>query len=137
MEAASQAKDNFLAVLSHELRTPLTPVLMAARTLSRRKDLPQPVLDALEMIRRNVQTEARFIDDLLDVTRIARGKMELTFAPLDFHVVIQSALDVCRPDIEEKRQHLVVDLEASHSRASLTPSPRPIATLRANSAGLV
>jgi signal transduction histidine kinase len=76
-EAANKAKDQFLGVLSHELRTPLTPVLMSAQTLSRRKDLPPVAIEALEMIGRNIEVQSRLIDDLLDLTRIGRGKMEL------------------------------------------------------------
>ena len=62
-EAANQAKDHFLAILSHELRTPLTPVLMATHTLAQRATLSPAVADALAMIRRNVELEARLIDD--------------------------------------------------------------------------
>ena len=69
LEAASRAKDRFLAVLSHELRTPLTPVVMAVQTLVRRPDIPDPAREALEMIRRNVKIESHLIDDLLDLTR--------------------------------------------------------------------
>ena len=68
-----RAKDHFLAVLSHELRTPLTPVRMLTRTLARRKDLPPEVMDALALIERNVQTAARFIDELLDLTHPGPG----------------------------------------------------------------
>ena len=114
-EAATRAKDHFLAVLSHELRTPLTPVLMAAATLSRHKDLPEPVRDALGMIKRNVQLEAQLVDDLLDVSRIVHGKMELERAPIDLHEVIQRAIQVVQPDLERKNQRLSVALEAERS----------------------
>ncbi|HVI05143.1 MAG TPA: PAS domain S-box protein, partial [Sphingomicrobium sp.] len=74
-EAASKAKDDFLAVLSHELRTPLTPVFMCVDTLMLRPDLPEQVVEALGTIQRNVALESKFIDELLDVTRISRGKL--------------------------------------------------------------
>ena len=88
-DAANQAKDRFLAMLSHELRTPLTPALMAAAELEQRSDLPAPVLEDLAMIRRNIEIEATLIDDLLDLTRISRGKTELTIKPADVHAVVQ------------------------------------------------
>ena len=111
-EAAGSAKDHFLAVLSHELRTPLTPVLMAAQVLGRRKDLPDTVREALEMIRTNVQLEAHLIDDLLDITRIARGKMEIIRKPVDMHAIIQQAVEISQPDFIGKQQTLTVVLEA-------------------------
>ena len=76
-EAANEAKDHFLATLSHELRTPLTPVLAVVSALAGRARLPPELRRPLDMIRRNVELEARLIDDLLDLTRIARGKLEL------------------------------------------------------------
>src|SRR5512146_1857425 len=76
-EQANRAKDHFLAVLSHELRTPLTPVVMGVSMLQDKPDLDPAIRETLEMVRRNVEMEARLIDDLLDVTRIARGKIEL------------------------------------------------------------
>lgn len=115
-EAATEAKDHFLAVLSHELRTPLMPVMMATATIERRKDLAQPVRDALDMIRRNVQLEARFVDDLLDVTKIARGKMELVRAPMDVHEAIRHAVEISQADLEAKKQRLAVNLAAAAHR---------------------
>ncbi len=111
-EAAGLAKDHFLAVLSHELRTPLTPVLMAVQTLSRRTDLPEPVRSALEMIQRNVEIEAHFIDDMLDLTRLAKGKFEIVREPVDLHEAVRRAVEISTPDIEEKGQHLRLDLTA-------------------------
>ena len=113
VEAASIAKDNFLAVLSHELRTPLSPVLMSAHTLLRRTDLGEPVRESLEMISRNIKTEAHFIDDLLDLTRISRGKLEITAESMDLHKAVQSAVQICEPEIQAKRQRLIVALDAS------------------------
>ncbi len=112
-EAALRAKDQFMAMLSHELRTPLTPVLIAAHTLSHNQSLPPSALDALTMIQRNVHLEIQLVDDLLDVTRINRGKMELISAPLDVHEVIERAIEVSTPDIESKNQRLVVELSAT------------------------
>src|SRR5262245_23327642 len=71
MRAANEAKDRFLAALSHELRTPLTPILLALDALAAREDVPGPIELTLRMVRRNVEQEARLIDDLLDVTRFA------------------------------------------------------------------
>ncbi len=114
LEAASNAKDQFLAVLSHELRTPLTPVLMAARMLGRRSDLPPDMRESIEMIRRNVQIEAQFVDDLLDVTRIERGKLEIVREPVNLHTVIQQAIAVAEGEFQEKRQPLDVELRAGN-----------------------
>lgn len=80
ISAANAAKDRFLAALSHELRTPLTPVLLAASALESREDLPEDIRQEVGMIRRNVGLEAQLIDDLLDVTRVAQGKLSVNFA---------------------------------------------------------
>lgn len=109
-EQANRAKDHFLAVLSHELRTPLTPVVMGVSMLQDRPDLAPQVRETLEMVRRNVEMEARLIDDLLDVTRIARGKIELNRSPVELCTVIQRAVEVCKPDIEARGLHFGVDL---------------------------
>jgi PAS domain S-box-containing protein len=75
-EEANQAKDQFIAMLSHELRTPLTPVLMTIASLRREPNLNDDFRRDLEVLQRNVELEALLIDDLLDLTRIAHGKLE-------------------------------------------------------------
>ncbi len=111
-ESASVAKDHFLAVLSHELRTPLTPVIMALRILARDRSLSPASAEALAMIQRNVQIEAHFIDDMLDVTRIARGKMEIVREPTSLHEAITQAVEIAAPDMQGKAQTLTVSLHA-------------------------
>jgi signal transduction histidine kinase len=109
-EQANRAKDHFLAVLSHELRTPLTPVVMGLSMLRERADLDPAVHETLEMVRRNVELEARLIDDLLDVSRIAQGKIELNRTVVELCTILQRAVEVCKPDIEARRLHFGVDL---------------------------
>lgn len=94
-EAASRAKDNFIATLSHELRTPLTPVLALVSALQRDARLPQDVQEDMGTIFRNIELEARLIDDMLDITRIARGKLELQFESIDIRPIIEHAIKTC------------------------------------------
>jgi len=91
-EAANRSKDRFLAVLSHELRTPLTPVLMAVAALEHDPELRRDVREEMTMIKRNVELEVKFIDDLLDVSRIASGKVPLKLEPLDLNGTVR---EVC------------------------------------------
>jgi PAS domain S-box-containing protein len=109
-ERANDAKDHFLAMLSHELRTPLTPVLAAITMLQDDPRCDQSLRETMEMLRRNVEMEARLIDDLLDVTRIARGRIDLEKKPVLLAEAIREAVEVCRPDIEARRLHFGVDL---------------------------
>jgi two-component system CheB/CheR fusion protein len=120
-EAAASAKDHFLAVLSHELRTPLTPVLMGLRTLGRTRDLPPAARETFAMIQRNVELEAHFIDDLLDVTRISRGKMEIVPELIDLHDVARRSVEVAHPDMEAKNQRIAVELGAADHRLQGDP----------------
>ena len=99
-EAASEAKDNFLAALSHELRTPLTPVLMSVELLRTSPNLPADVQQLLQVVWRNVELEARLIDDLLDLTRIVRGKIDFKPTTCDVHAIISNAIEICRTDID-------------------------------------
>ncbi len=112
-EKANEAKDEFLAALSHELRTPLTPALAAAEFLAERATTIAPeYVEELEIIRRNIQLEARLIDDLLDLTRITRGMLRLNRTPVDAHRIVGNALEIAAPAIEEKGMRLKTDLAA-------------------------
>jgi CheY-like chemotaxis protein/nitrogen-specific signal transduction histidine kinase len=112
VEAANRTKDNFLAMLSHELRTPLTPVLAALDSIERDSISSAESQAALSMIRRNVELESQLIDDLLDLTRIAKDKLQLKFDPLDAHEVINNVVMICRAEAEARRLHLHVQLRA-------------------------
>lgn len=112
-EAANAAKDRFLATLSHELRTPLTPVLMWAGGMLHDHDLSAVVRDGLEMIVRNVELEARLIDDLLDLTRIARGRLRLHLQKTDVHEVVRHALEIVREGEGCASFNLQLDLAAT------------------------
>jgi len=102
-EAANRAKDQFIAVLSHELRTPLTPVLATVSALQTQEELPAGLRSDIELIRRNVEMEAALIDDLLDVTRISRGKIDLRQETMDVHGCLKTVLEICQKEIKEKR----------------------------------
>lgn len=121
-EAANTAKDQFLAVLSHELRTPLTPVLASVEMLGRAKDLPEEVAASLETIRRNVQMEARIIDDLLDLTRISRGKIELRTETVDAHAALRHALEVWQQQAGDKDLEVTLHLSAKRRHVRADPA---------------
>jgi two-component system CheB/CheR fusion protein len=113
-EAASLAKDRFLAMLSHELRTPLTPVLATVNLIEARTDLPADLRADLVNIRQNIEMEARLIDDLLDLTRVNRGKVELRNQTIDAHAAVHSALQTCGNEAESKRITITLNLNAQH-----------------------
>ena len=112
-EAANHAKDQFLAVLSHELRTPLTPVLAEVSAMLDDPSTPESVRPVLEMTRRNVELEARLIDDLLDLNRIVQGKLRLDRKVVDAHALILEALEICKAGIGSARLRVDVDLAAT------------------------
>jgi len=119
-QKASKAKDDFLAALSHELRTPLTPALAAATYLEDNAEkLPPEFAEDIEIIKRNVQLQARLIDDLLDLTRIARGKLHLELEDCDAHTIIRNALETASSAIAAKKLKVATKLEAKehHIRA--------------------
>jgi PAS domain S-box-containing protein len=109
-EAASRAKDNFLAVLSHELRTPLSPVLLAVGAMDVNPDLPPAIRADIAMIRRNVELEVKLIDDLLDLSRVAAGKLRLNLEAVDMNEALRHACETCQPFILEKGIRLHCDL---------------------------
>jgi PAS domain S-box-containing protein len=116
--AGSRAKDDFLAALSHELRTPLNPVLLLASDAAEDPAFPPEVRGAFETIRRQVTLEARLIDDLLDLTRITRGKLSLDLRAVDVHDVLRDALATARTDLEGKRLQFDLRLAAADTTVS-------------------
>ena len=121
-EHANSAKDQFLAMLSHELRTPLMPVLASVLAIENEQALPENIRESLQMIRRNVELEARLIDDLLDLTRISKGKVQLNFEIVDAHKLLRNALEICHAEIEQKRLALHLDLAARKVRLKADPA---------------
>jgi PAS domain S-box-containing protein len=101
-ESANRAKDRFLAVLSHELRTPLSPILTTVAALEEQRDIPERIRSDLALIRRNVELETQLIDDLLDVSRIASGKLRLQLEAAHVHEILSHALETCRGEIVAK-----------------------------------
>jgi PAS domain S-box-containing protein len=112
-ENANKAKDQFLAMLSHELRTPLTPVLATLNLWEASDELPRSMQGDVQMLRRSVELEARIIDDLLDLTRIAKGM--LSFSPEDtaVHEVLQFLVGICHSEFHQKRLVLSMQLHAA------------------------
>jgi len=121
LEVAHQSKDRFLAMLSHELRTPLTPVLT---TLSawEAADLPDEIMPEVRMLRRNIELEARLIDDLLDINRIITGKLALSREPADVHNLLDSVARMYQSEIHAKRISLNIKLDAKSFHVSGDPA---------------
>src|SRR6184192_384927 len=109
---ANAAKDQFLALLSHELRNPLSPVIAMVSELEETMPDSEAVRQALDVIRRNVELEARLIDDLLDVTRIAKGKLQLSFEVVNVHEILRRAYEICREDLAKKSIEVKFELDA-------------------------
>lgn len=101
-EAASRMKDEFLATISHELRTPLNAMLGWASLLRSRKLNEATTARALETIERNAKAQTQMVEDLLDVSRIIRGKLRLTTHPVDLVFVIEAALEAVQPTVAAK-----------------------------------
>ena len=114
-QAASRAKDRILAVLGHELRTPLTPILAAVSARLEHETDPE-IRDELEMIGRNIELEARLIDDLLDISRIERGRLCLELEVVDLHDVIWKTVEICRDELLVAGLSLVLDLAADRNQ---------------------
>ena len=119
---ANAAKDQFLALLSHELRNPLSPVIaMVGELEASAPDSPE-VRRALEVIRRNVELEARLIDDLLDVTRISKGKLQLSLETVSVHEILQRSYEICREDIAAKDLRIEFRLRAERAYVEGDPA---------------
>jgi PAS domain S-box-containing protein len=110
-EQANRLKDEFLATLSHELRTPLNAVIGWSRMLKSGRLDPESSNHALQVIERNAWAQKQIIEDILDVSRVITGKLQLKVGPLDLVLVVESALDAVRPAMEAKaiRVETIID----------------------------
>ena len=120
-QAAIRLKDEFLATLSHELRTPIAAVLGWTRMLARREVEPERVAHALEVIERNAQAQARLVDDLLDVSQMARGGLHLTLAETELPALLREALDAIGPSADAKGVSIEVRLPDAVRRIWVDP----------------
>jgi signal transduction histidine kinase/CheY-like chemotaxis protein len=119
---ANAAKDQFLALLSHELRNPLSPVIAMVGELEASAGDSPEVRRALEVIRRNVELEARLIDDLLDVTRISKGKLQLSLETAGVHEILQRSYEICREEIAAKDLKIEFRLRAERAYVEGDPA---------------
>ncbi len=117
----NEAKDRFVAALSHELRTPLTPVLMATSMLSSLEGLPSTAAAIIGTIRRNVEQEARLIDNLLDVTQLTRHTMLFDRRDVDIHEVLRDAIAASAPEVRAKGLEISLDATARKTRVTADP----------------
>jgi PAS domain S-box-containing protein len=108
LRLADQRKDEFLALLSHELRNPLAPILMSARLLERRGDAEAQY--DLDVIIRQVKHIVRLVDDLLDVSRVARGRVTLTKTRLELATVVSRAVEATTPLIDDRQHRLTLSV---------------------------
>lgn len=113
LSGALRAKDDFLAALSHELRTPLNPVLLLASESAEDKTLPEYVRANFESIRNYVEMEARLIDDLLDLTRITRGKLSLSMHVESVHTLVRNVIHILHAELEQKKIALELKFDQS------------------------
>ncbi|HKQ78520.1 MAG TPA: PAS domain-containing protein [Blastocatellia bacterium] len=113
LQEADRRKDEFLATLAHELRNPLAPIRNAIHILAKRSDDPALVAQSCDMLKRQVQQIVRLMDDLLEVSRIGRGKISLQKARVDLAQVVTTAVETTRSLIEACRHKLNISLPES------------------------
>jgi PAS domain S-box-containing protein len=136
LKAADRRKDDFLAMLAHELRNPLAPIGNAAQLLKVAGDDPLRVAKCSEIIGRQVKHMTDLVDELLDVSRVTRGVIELQMAPVDLHGVIADAIEQVRPLMEEKRHTLATRLSVlpAHVMGDRTRLVQVLSNLLTNAA---
>jgi len=110
LKEADRRKDEFLAILAHELRNPLAALSASARLLGRQAQKPEVAAMACNAVQRQVSHMARLLDDLLDVSRISHGRMQLHMDRVDVKEVVRSAVEMVRPQMESKQHVLQVEL---------------------------
>jgi PAS domain S-box-containing protein len=112
LKAADRRKDEFLATLAHELRNPLAPIRQAAGIAKSPKADAARQAWALGVIERQVSHMALLLDDLLDVSRISRGRLELRLQAVDLRQVVDAAVETVRPAVDQKEHRLSISLPA-------------------------
>jgi signal transduction histidine kinase/PleD family two-component response regulator len=122
VQDADRQKNEFLAMLAHELRNPLAPIRNAVQVLESEQALPRQQKWARDVIGRQVQQMVRMVDDLLDVSRITRGKITLRTEPIDVASVVADAVETSRPLIESRRHELTVTVPPEPVRALGDPT---------------
>jgi signal transduction histidine kinase len=114
LREADRRKDEFLALLSHELRNPLAPIVTAAQLMQRSGDIATPF--EREIILRQSSHLVRLVDDLLDVSRVARGRVTLTRRPLELAVIVAKAVETVAPLLDERQHRLDLEVPAEGLR---------------------
>jgi signal transduction histidine kinase len=112
LRESNQAKDEFLALLAHELRNPLAPLNNAVELIGLRGESDPVLQQAGKVVAHQVQQMARLLDDLLDVSRISRGKLQLRMAVVDLTEMVRHAIETCRPLLDQRKHQLSVSLPA-------------------------
>ena len=136
LETADRQKNEFLAMLAHELRNPLAPIRNAGEILSRTLPPESPTHGAIAMVKRQVTQLTRLVDDLLDVSRITQGRVELKREPVDLAGVISSAVETVEPLFRE-RQHevsIVSSYPVLHVNGDLTRLVQSVVNILTNAA---
>ena len=111
-QAADAAKDRLIAMVSHELRNPLNPALVAADGLVASAGLPEYARHLATVVKRNIELEARLINDLLDIARIARGQLDFEFGTTSVHEILLDAMGACAPTAQTKSVAVSLDFQA-------------------------
>jgi PAS domain S-box-containing protein len=121
LRQADRRKDEFLATLAHELRNPLAPIRNAVELMRRVKGDPVLMETARSMLERQVGQMVRLVDDLLDISRITRGKLQLRKEPVELAAVVASAVEVARPLIDSQSHELTITLPSEPIRLDADP----------------
>jgi signal transduction histidine kinase len=122
LKEADRRKDEFLAMLAHELRNPLAPIRNALYIMKQASADPAVLCQVREMMERQVHHMTRMVDDLLDVSRITRGKIELRKEIVDLASVMERTVEAIRPLLEDRQQTLTVDLPPEPVRLAADPT---------------
>ncbi len=124
LRTADRRKDEFLATLAHELRNPLAPIQSALQVMKLLGDGDQQLRGAREVVERQLLHMTRLVDDLLDVSRITRGKIRLKLEQVDLGSVVRRAIEATRPFIDAGRHTLIVELPSEPLRVNGDPVRR-------------